>query len=286
MRRGGKIDLHVHTTASDGVLTPAQVVQRALLNGVRLLAIADHDSTNGIGDAVCAARGTPLTVWPAIELSTDLPRGELHILGYFVRRSCRPLQSLLRRLRDNREQRAREMVAKLSELGMQVPWQRVDELASGGTVGRPHLAQAMLERSYVGSQAEAFEQYIGRNGPAYVERFKLTPEEAVGVIREVGGLPVWAHPVVSPGRERGEQTDLLELLPGLVYAGLGGIETRYPGYDEDTINWLEQVTRQWGLVATGGTDFHDPDTSPCDIGDIEVPWEAALTLRAARRDST
>lgn len=274
-----KVDLHVHSTASDGVLDPQQLVKAALASGLKIIAIADHDSTEGIPAALQASKNTPLAVWPAVEISTDVPRGEVHILGYFIRYRDKHFQSVLLALRQSRRERARRMVTKLSQLGMPVEWSRVLELAGGGAVGRPHVAEAMRERHYVSSVAEAFALYIGRNGPAYVERYKLTPEQAIALVLDTDGLPVLAHPINVEERGLGEQLDLNSTLPPLVRAGLVGIEAYYPGYTDEDTRFLLGLADKWHLVPTGGSDFHGRNPSEPSIGDIYVPLESAHRLR-------
>jgi predicted metal-dependent phosphoesterase TrpH len=175
-----RVDLHLHTTASDGQLSPAEIVHLAAELGLSIIAITDHDSVEGVEPALAAADDFPgLLVIPGVELSTDIPGGEVHILGYFIDHRDQGLKRSLESLRNSRRERARKIVAKLAQLNIDVDWQRVLELAAGASVGRPHIAQAMMERGYISSLREAFSKYIGRNGPAYVEREKLTPPQAV-----------------------------------------------------------------------------------------------------------
>ena len=179
------VDLHMHTTESDGRLTPTQLVDVAASNGARIIAITDHDSTQGLAEAYRAAEKHPqLTIIPGIELSTDIPGSEVHILGYFLDYHRPAFQDILNDFREAREDRGRRMVDKLAEMGMPVSWDRVRELAGGGdgAVGRPHVAQAMVEEGYVPAIKDAFDLYIGRTGLAYAERPKLTPPEAVKMI--------------------------------------------------------------------------------------------------------
>ncbi|MCH8864708.1 MAG: rod shape-determining protein [Chloroflexi bacterium] len=176
----GRVDLHLHTTASDGKYRPAEVVRRAAGLGLSVIAIADHDSVDGIAPALAAAKSFPgLTVIPCLEVSTDVPRGEVHILGYFIDYTSAELNAALAHFRDSREGRAKGMIDKLSGMGINIEWRRVKEIAGEGSVGRPHIAQAMLEKGYITSFKEAFDKYIAREGPAYVEREKMMPAEAV-----------------------------------------------------------------------------------------------------------
>ena len=177
-----EVDLHLHTTCSDGRLTPTQLVELVAARGIVVAAITDHDSTEGLPEALKAASRFPqLTIIPGVELSTDIPGNEIHVLGYFIRYEDAAFQETLRSFRDGRVDRAREMVDKLAALGLPVDWERVCELAQGA-VGRPHIAQAMVEKGYISYPQEAFTHYIGRNGPAYAERDKMTPAEAVEYI--------------------------------------------------------------------------------------------------------
>ena len=171
-----KVDLHVHTTASDGRYTPTEIVRRAAKSGLAVLAITDHDTVDGIPEALDAAREFPeLEVIPGVEINTDVPTGEAHVLGYFIDYTHPELLSVLRDMRASRQERAQKMVAKLADLGMPLDWERVKQLAGTDSIGRPHIAQALLEKGYISTFREAFDRYISRDGPAYVERTKVTP---------------------------------------------------------------------------------------------------------------
>ena len=273
--RRSRVDLHLHTTASDGALAPAELVREAKARGLECIAITDHDSTNGIEEALAEGAVQGVQVIPGIEMSTDIPRAEVHILGYFLDYRDDGFQKTLQQLRDGRRDRAEKIVAKLGEMGMLVPWDRVLEVAGRGSVGRPHIAQVMVEMGYVSSMVEAFADYIGRNAPAYVERYKLTPMEAVALIRGVNGLPVLAHPA--------EVVNLHRLLPDLMSAGLVGLEAYYGDYSPEAVEGLLELADEHGLIPTGGTDFHRVDASafgPRHPGDTWVPWESVRRLRA------
>ena len=191
----GKVDLHLHSTASDGRLAPADVVRQAAEQGLNIIAITDHDTVDGIAPALAAAKDfTQLKVIPGIELSTDVPQGEVHVLGYFIDYINREFQVTLEKLRNSRLERAQGMIVKLRSFGIHIDWERVREIAGTGSIGRPHIAQAMLEKGYITSLKEAFDKFIGREGPAYVEREKMSPDEAVELVLQVKGLPVLAHP--------------------------------------------------------------------------------------------
>jgi len=270
----GPVDLHLHSTASDGKFTPEEVVAKAAALGLRYIALTDHDSVDGIGSAVKAAKAFPrLTFIPGVEVSTDVPEGEIHILGYFVDYHSKELADTLKRFRNSREIRARRMVDKLRKLGIAIDWPRVREIAGEGAIGRPHIAQAMLEKGYIGNFKEAFEKYIGRDGPAYVEREKMTPAEAVELVLRSGGLPVLAHPFTVKDPER--------WVAILKRAGMVGIEAYYKdNTPENTAATLEMADR-FGLIVTGGTDFHGIENAgEVMIGGVDVPVAAARRLIA------
>jgi len=268
------VDLHIHSTASDGRLTPAEVVRKSVELGLSIIAIADHDCVDGVAPALSAASAYPgLRVIPCVELSTDVPEGEVHVLGYFIDYTDPKLKATLERFHNSRQERARKMVAKLESLGIHIDWQRVREIAGSSSMGRPHIAQAMLEKGYVASLKEAFDKYINRNGPAYVEREKLTPAEAVKLILQAKGLPVLAHPFTASEPE----TMVVELKA----AGLVGIEAYYNGYNRDTIDKLLALASKHSLIPTGGSDFHGLDTgTETMIGGVDVPMESAEQLIA------
>lgn len=270
----GKIDLHIHSTISDGRFSPGEVVRKAAERGLTFMALADHDSVDGIAAALAAAKSFPdLKVIPAVEISTDVPSGEVHILGYFIDYTSHKLREALVRFRNSREMRAQRMVAKLSALGIHIEWPRVQQIAGDGSVGRPHIAQAMLEKGYIASIKEAFEKYIARDGPAYAEREKMTPVEAVELIVQANGLPVMAHPFTVPEPEA--------LVAEMRTAGLVGIEVYYNGYTADVINRLVGLAKKFHLITTGGSDYHGlDDSNETMMGAVTVPGESVERLIA------
>ncbi len=263
------VDLHVHTNASDGELSPAELVGVAVQFGLQVIGITDHDTTAGINDAVAAAASAGLTVVPGLEISTDIPGSEVHVLGYHIDIDAPQLREKLSLFRDSRLNRARGMTEKLGSLGLHLDWERIEEIADGAVIGRPHIAQALQERGYVSTIGEAFDRYIGRNGPAYVERYKMTPAEAVQTILASGGVPVLAHPL-----------QILHVVPGLVQAGLAGLECYYTGYTSDDVQLLVGLAERYGLVATGGSDFHGELVQPDNfLGGVVVPFSAVEGLQ-------
>lgn len=268
-----RIDLHTHTTASDGMLVPAALVEEARRCGVGVLAVSDHDTTAGLDEALAAGRALGVEVWPAVELSCDVEAGEVHMLGYFVDRGLAWFQALLGRLRDGRTLRARRIVERLAALGVPVEFDRVREIAGGAAIGRPHVARALVEAGRVRTVAEAFDRFIGRHGPAYVERVKVTPRQAVEVIRAAGGLAVLAHP--GWGRQDG-------LVPGLAAGGLDGLEVYHPDHTPDQVRAYAALAGRYGLLITGGTDFHGGGLATrVNVGAQYVPEDVLPPLRAA-----
>lgn len=267
-------DLHTHSTISDGLLTPTELVHEAAAAGIKYFAITDHDSTDGQAEALAAAEQYPdLTVIPGIEVSTDVPEGEVHILGYLIDIENAELQATLASFRDDRMGRAMRMVENLANLGVPVSWERVLEIAGDGAIGRPHIAQALMEAGHVSSIRQAFDRYISNDGPAYAGRRKMTPEEAFSLIRQYGGLPVLAHPKETPQVE--------SLLPGWVEAGLAGMEVYYGLYPDDLRAHLKALADQYGLLALGGSDYHGPGrAAECPLGGSNTPLEAGESLLA------
>jgi len=265
-------DLHIHTTASDGRLSPAEVVKKAAELSLDSIAITDHDTVEGIKPALAEARRFPeLLVIPGVEISTDIPRGEVHVLGYFINHQQDEFGEQLETLRNSRVIRGRKMVERLADLGIHIDWERVLSFAGGASIGRPHLAQAMLEQGHVSSLREAFDEYIGRNGPAYVEREKLTPLETVELITKAEGLPVLAHPANIEGLE-----SFVRQLKGI---GLIGIEVYYNGYSLGVIEQLDSLAKEYGLVPCGGSDFHGFNSdSGGEMGQVDVPSESVIQI--------
>ena len=243
------VDLHLHTTASDGRLTPTELVRLVAERGLQTVAITDHDTTEGLAEAFQAASAYPqLRIIPGIELSIDLSGADVHLLGYFIDPGHSDLQETLARYRLGRVERARQMVQKLNELGIMIEWERVAQLAGEGAVGRPHIALAMKEKGYVEQPRDAFTHYLGHNGLAHVEREKLPPRESARLITEAGGVPVLAHPAYL--------TQLDAVIEELKGYGLVGMEVHYAEYAPDTIAELATVASRYGLVPCGGSDYH------------------------------
>ncbi|TME71640.1 MAG: PHP domain-containing protein [Chloroflexi bacterium] len=271
---GYEIDLHTHSLCSDGALSPADLVKRAAARGVKIQALSDHDTLAGVAEAAATGSSLGVRIIPATELNTESEWGDAHVLGYFIDPRDAALEARFRWLRDNRGRRIELMVEKLNALGYALDLPRVLEIAQGGALGRPHLAQALFEKGYVPSYDQAFETLLAKDSPAYVPRVGLTPIEAVTLVREHGGVPSLAHP--------GTVVGLDELLPKLVAVGLAGIEAYYGEHTpEITARFLDRA-RTHGLVPTGGSDFHGRGEHGVDLGGVFVPPETIERLESRR----
>ena len=277
------IDLHLHTLASDGRLTSTELIQMVVKNGLKTISITDHDSTEGLAEAYEAAKEFPdLRIIPGIEMSADIPGDEVHVLGYFLDYHDEEFQAQLTEFRMGRVGRAQVMVEKLDALGKPVEWERVMHFAGDGTVGRPHIALAMVEAGYFKEPKEAFEEYLGNDGLAYYDRPKLAPAAGVEMIKKVGGVPVLAHPTFMKDMEAG--------IANLKKVGLMGMEVYYAQYDDDTVRHLARLAKEYDLIPCGGSDYHGmgnsgeplPGTLGPPEGTIALLEEAAAKAKSER----
>ncbi len=248
-----RADFHCHSTASDGILSPAELVKLAYEQGVRIMALTDHDSAEGVAEARRAGeRYQDFTIISGVEMGTDIPGAEVHVLGYFLDPDDPALQDTLHQLRLSRRQRGEGMVERLREMGFDITWEQVQRIAGGGAVGRPHVAQALVENGHVATVKEAFDKYIARNGPAYVEREKMTPADAVATLIRLGGVPCLAHPCDVTDSDDALNTILKELKA----AGLAAMEVFYKAYDPPAVERLLAAARRFDLIPLGGSDYH------------------------------
>jgi predicted metal-dependent phosphoesterase TrpH len=275
-------DLHTHSICSDGVYEPAELVRRAGERGVQLLALSDHDTLSGVGEAIAAGERLGVRVISAVELNTESRWGDVHVLGYFLDPADRALEERLRWLREQRRRRIELMVENLNRLGYPISLEHVQRIAAGGStlrsqgplpLGRPHLAQALFEAGHVPSYDAAFDTLISKHSPAYVERVGLSPSEAVRLIVERGGAASLAHP--------GTVNGLRELLPDLVREGLAGIEVYYPDHTPGWTAELRALGEGSALIPTGGSDFHGRGEHGGPLGGAYVPPETVARLEAA-----
>lgn len=272
-------DLHVHTTASDGHLTPKEVVQHSLELGLRAISICDHDTMAGYlelteefsQDKLGVVNVNGLELIPGIEINSRWEQSELHILGYFIDPGDGSFLDLLSQLRRSRVERVQVTVEKLASLGKPVELSRVLELSQGDSVGRPHIAQAMVEKGYVSTVREAFELYLGIGKPAYVDRRHLSPAQSIRAIREAKGIAVWAHPGI---------TNADWLLTELMEYGLQGIEVFHPEHDIGSQQKYLHMARENRLVVTGGSDFHSATSSEgAMIGSYGISYDGVQALK-------
>jgi predicted metal-dependent phosphoesterase TrpH len=274
MSAGYPIDLHTHSLRSDGALEPAALVERAAERGVRIQALADHDTLAGAAEAIAAGERVGVRVIPSTELNTESEWGDVHILGYFLDPADAKLEDRLRWLRENRGRRVELMVEKLNAQGYPIAIARVMEIAQGGSLGRPHLAQALFEAGHVPTYDSAFDTLIAKDAPAYVSRVGLSPLEAVQLVVAHGGVPSLAHPFTVVGLE--------ELMPLIVAAGLAGIEAYYGSHPPEMTAMCLALARRYDLVPTGGSDFHGRGDHGAPLGGVFVPPESIAALESRR----
>ncbi len=270
-------DLHLHTTASDGNLEPESLVRSAKEAGFSAIAVTDHDSTEGIKEALQAAVKFGLEVIPGIELSTLDGKKEIHMLGYYINPDNEELQIILARVIDARQNRALYMIEKLNELGIHITKDEVETIAGGEFVGRPHIARAMVDKGYIKNETEAFSaEYIGREGKAYVERFKISPRESIELIKKAGGLAVLAHPGYLSDRTMLEEEEVIKYKEW----GLDGIEVFYSRHTLQQVDYYKTLANKLDLLITGGSDCHGGKEYL--MGCVRLPYYYVKELKDAR----
>jgi hypothetical protein len=278
------VDLHTHSTASDGSDPPAVLVEKAVGLGLTALALTDHDTLEGVEEARAAAEATDLELVPGTELSLDHHGAAMHMVVLWLEPGPGPLQDRLASLQHGRHARNQTILDRLSELGMPVSVEDVAEESGSGSVGRPHIAAVMMRKGYVQSVAEAFDLWLGAGRPAYAGRDRLTPEEAIGLTLDSGAVPVLAHPHTLSINRAEEMADLLDRLRA---AGLVGLEAAYAGYHRHEREGYADLARRFGLVATGGSDYHGRYKPGLELGigygDLVVPELVLERLRIFRR---
>ncbi len=273
------IDLHAHTTASDGTLTPVQLVEEASARGLSVLGVTDHDTLDGLPEATAAAAERGIIVVPGVELSTTVPTGEVHVLGYFVDPADRDFVSQLRALADSRRRRIDLMITLLQQHGFALDRDEIMHDADAGSIGRPHVARALMRLGVVESVSDAFDRFLKPGKPGWVPRERFTPEQAVELLVSNGALPVLAHPYSTKAVDA--------VVERLVRAGLLGLEVFYGEYTEEQRSHLQAIADRRGLILTGGSDYHGPPhREGRELGSVEIPgwaWEQmAATPQASR----
>ena len=285
------IDLHIHSTASDGSLTPADIIDHAQKLNLAAIAITDHDSVDGSKEALQIGIPPSLHFLTGVEISAAHPpffpgSGSFHILGYAIHLDNRELNQALSKLQDARKNRNPEILKRLNKLGFRISLEEVNQEVGEGQMGRPHIAYAMLKKGFVASINEAFDKYLGNAGPAYVDKDRIECEQAINIIRAAGGVPVLAHPALL---NIDNDQNLDALLQNLVKIGLAGIEVYYPGHSPRQIRQYTELAEKYGLLMTGGTDFHGsitPDTKMgSGNGDLFVPYTLYKELINANKQS-
>jgi len=280
-----RIDLHLHTTHSDGSCSTAEVMAFAKQAGLTALAITDHDIVDGIPEATAIGKELGIEVVPGVEISSRLGESELHILGYFLNWTDPLLAQRLSTLRDSRHLRNPKIVQRLNELGIPITYEEVRALAGTESVGRPHIARLLMEKKFVTSAKEAFDRYLANGRPAFVDRELPEPAEAVRWIREAGGVPVLAHPTWVRTSAEG----LRVLVRDLKAAGLGGMEVHYSTHTPSQTTEYLDLARQCDLLVTGGSDFHGVTKPDIEVGigrgQLKVSQKLLDPLRKAATSS-
>ena len=269
------IDLHTHTTASDGTYSPRNLVKLAQKEGVKILAITDHDSTAGVWEAVLTGKKYGVKVIAGVEISVVFEPTEMHILGYGFDVIDPDFIDTLNKLKENRESRNPRMIAKLKELGFDITLDEVIAEAGGDIVGRPHMARVLMKKGYVSSIDEAFQKYLGKGCPAYVPKEKLTPKQAINIIKNAGGLSFLAHPAYLEKDEKG----LKKVLEQLIAYGLDGIEAYYTYHNEEQTELYLKLASLYNLLISGGSDFHGENKPEIrlgrGLGNLNISFEKA-----------
>jgi predicted metal-dependent phosphoesterase TrpH len=282
----GHVDLHLHTTASDGVLSPSEIVRYAKAKGLQAIAITDHDTIDGCEEGLSEGKRIGFEVIPGIEISADHSPGSMHILGFFLDIRHPLLNERLEYLQKARAERNPKMVAKLNQLGIEVTYEEVLKASGGGQVGRPHFANVLLEKKIVKSFQEAFDRFLKKGAPAYVDKFRFTSKEALHFIHEAGGVAVLAHPNTLGVKG---MTELEKVILRLVDEGLQGIEVYYPEHSAAEVALYKTLADRYHLLSTGGTDYHGIEKNELDIGvgrgEMKLPYSIVENIKALRNRS-
>jgi hypothetical protein len=266
-------DLHLHTTYSDGTFSPAELIAAAKIAGVSCIAVVDHDTVEGVIPSLEAGRKEGIEVIPGIELTAEYEGQEVHILGYFIDYQSKGLLEKLESLKKIRVERVHKIVGKLKEMGISIDPKLIFELAQDGTVGRLHIARALVKEGSVSCVYEAFKKYIGDKGPAYVGGFRFTPAQATRFIKDSGGIPVLAHPY---------SLNSDDLILQFIECGIMGLEIHYPEHSQSLVNFYLGLAKKYNLLVTGGSDCHGDAKPDVKVGSIKVPYELVEKLKEAR----
>ncbi|RKD24058.1 phosphatase [Ammoniphilus oxalaticus] len=274
------VDLHTHTTASDGTYSPEQSVKRAKQKGLQALAITDHDTVGGVREAIVAGQKWGVEIIPGIEISSVHEGQDIHVLGYFVDYEDTRFLNRLTELRNVRNKRNQMMIAKFNELGIKIDLEEVQQKSKmpGGSIGRPHFAEALIDKGIVATMKEAFDVYLGQTGKAYVNPPRLTPQEAIYLIKDAGGVPVLAHPGIYDNEELVEQ---------LLRNGLVGIEVYHPDHRPEQEEYFAALAVKYSVIQTAGSDFHGERNGVIfhgDLGSKSTGYETVSQLQQASKE--
>lgn len=282
----GYVDLHLHTTASDGIKSPSEMVNYAKSKGLRAISITDHDTIDGLEEGLAEGERIGFEVIPGVEISAEHSPGSMHLLGYFIDINDPPLNAKLKYLQKARAERNPRMIEKLNQIGVKITYEEVVKASGGGQVGRPHFAQVLVEKGYVRNFQEAFDRFLKKGGPAYVDKIRFTPMEAIRFIIEAKGVAVLAHPNTLGFNG---QAELEALVVNLGKAGLKGIEVYYPEHTPSDILQYRGLAEKYGLVITGGTDYHGIDREGLEVGvgkgEMRLPYSMVEALKFVRNQA-
>ena len=268
-------DLHIHTTASDGEYSPQAVVQAAKAQGFTAIAITDHDTLSGLKEAEDACLTLGIELISGIEISTVWCQKEIHVLGYLIDNTDQKFLDKLKEMKTSRRERIEKMVVRLNELGFKISLDKVQKVAGTGAIGRPHVAKVLMEENYVKSMKEAFIKLLSPGCPAYIPRYKITPHEAIKMIRAVEGIPVIAHPGINPDDD---------IIYQLVEEGLLGIEVWHPEHTPSLVKKYYELAKRCGLLVTGGSDWHGNNKEGSALGKIKIDYKYVEELKSKKHE--
>ncbi|MCP4649814.1 MAG: PHP domain-containing protein [PVC group bacterium] len=268
------IDLHVHTNFSDGTFTPQETVAYALKRKMAAIAITDHDCVDAIPHCINTAQGENIEIVPGIELAAEIGDREIHVLGLFIEWNAPWFLEKLKQIREARFVRMQKMIQKLSDVGIDISEKEVLALSgSSGSIGRLHLARALINKGQIRSFREVFDKYIGNGKPCYVKRLSISPEEVIDMIKKLKGVPILAHPAV---------TNSDKMIPELVQAGLMGLEVHHSDQNNTATKRYAKIAREYGLVVSGGSDCHGMGKGYPLLGTLNIPYEVLENIKKAR----
>ena len=280
------IDLHTHSTASDGTMSPSALVRHAKEMRLEALALTDHDTVEGLEEALAAGKHEGIEIVPGIEISAEFPDSTLHILGYYVDFTNRAFLDNISVLQKARNERNPTIIKKLQALGLDITLEEVAVEAETGQVGRPHFAQVLLKKGYIKTPHEAFDRYLGKGAPAYTDKFRFEPADAIAHIRQAGGIPVLGHPFTLKYKTIAELENIIADMAGW---GLMGIEVYYSEHSPTQVRLYKDLAEKHNLVITGGSDFHGQNIKGISLGigkgNLNVPYKCLEKLKARVKDA-